>query len=76
MAGTPVLGSDRGGIPDLIDAGRTGWIFPAGDAEALRRDIRRIWDSDEPEKFMDACLEVHFDSLSEYTEKLLDIYQA
>lgn len=76
MAGTPVLGSDRGGIPDLIHAGRTGWIFPAGDAEALKRDIQRIWDSEEPEQFMDACLDVHFDSLAEYTEKLLAIYQA
>jgi len=34
-AGKPVIGSRIGGIPELIDEGRTGWLFPAGDAPAL-----------------------------------------
>ena len=75
MAGTPVLGSDLGGIPGLIDSGRTGWLFPAHDEEALRAEIARIWESDEPERFRDACLEVHFDSLEEYTQKLESYYR-
>ena len=37
---TPVAGSDVGGTPEIILAGRTGRIFPAGDAPALARAIR------------------------------------
>lgn len=35
--GLPVIGSDKGGIPEMIDEGKTGFVFPAGDAEALRK---------------------------------------
>jgi len=37
---TPVVGSDAGGIPEIIRHGETGRIFPAGDAQALARAIR------------------------------------
>jgi glycosyltransferase involved in cell wall biosynthesis len=33
--GTPVLGSDVGGVPDMVRHGETGWLFPVGDAAAL-----------------------------------------
>ncbi len=36
---TPVVGSDAGGIPEIIRHGETGRIFPAGDAQALARAI-------------------------------------
>lgn len=35
--GTPVIGSDMGGIPELIEPGTTGLIVPAGDPDALAR---------------------------------------
>lgn len=35
-AGRPAIVSDAVGCaPDLIDAGRTGWVFPVGDVDAL-----------------------------------------
>lgn len=34
--GTPVFGSSIGGIPDAVRPGSTGWLAPAGDAEAWR----------------------------------------
>jgi glycosyltransferase involved in cell wall biosynthesis len=37
--GTSVVGSDCGGIPEIILEGRTGRIFPARDAAALARRI-------------------------------------
>jgi len=33
--GTPVLGSAFGGIPELIEEGETGYLFPVGNAGAL-----------------------------------------
>jgi len=37
---TAVVGSDVGGIPEIIRPGETGRIFPAGDGVALARAIR------------------------------------
>lgn len=36
---TPVLGSDCGGIPEIVQDGKTGRIFPSDDHEALARRI-------------------------------------
>jgi glycosyltransferase involved in cell wall biosynthesis len=74
MAGTPVLGSDRGGIPELIQDGCTGWLFPAADAEALGARIRQLYFSDEPERCAENCTRVRFDNLEEYTQKLMEYY--
>jgi glycosyltransferase involved in cell wall biosynthesis len=41
-AGKPVIGSRLGGIPELVDEERTGWLFPAGDADALADVLRRV----------------------------------
>jgi len=40
--GTPVLGADTGGIPELINEGVNGMTFPAGDADALTDAIGRM----------------------------------
>lgn len=34
-AARPVLATAIAGIPELVDAGRTGWLVPAGDVESL-----------------------------------------
>lgn len=75
MSGTPVLGSNRGGIPDLIEPGRTGWVYDADDPQALTAALARVWDSSEPERLIPTCLQTHFDSLAEYTEKLFVYYK-
>jgi glycosyltransferase involved in cell wall biosynthesis len=35
-AGTPVVSTTAGSIPELVESGRTGWLVPADDASALR----------------------------------------
>lgn len=39
LNGTPVVGSRLGGIPEFIRHGETGYLFPAGDAQALAESI-------------------------------------
>lgn len=35
LAGTPVVASNSGGIPDMIEDGVTGWLFQPGDVRGL-----------------------------------------
>jgi glycosyltransferase involved in cell wall biosynthesis len=46
-AGCPIIASDVGGNPELVEDGATGLIFPADDAAALAVHLRRM--SAEPE---------------------------
>ncbi|WP_279480761.1 glycosyltransferase family 4 protein [Aureimonas sp. SK2] len=41
-AGLPVLSSDRGGLPELVETDRTGLVLPAGDHAAWRAAIRAL----------------------------------
>jgi len=42
-AGTPVLGSDIGGIPELIKPGLNGMLFEAGNIMDLQKNISYMW---------------------------------
>lgn len=46
--GVPVIGSNTGGIPDIIDDGKNGSLFPAGDDKVLAEKILCI--VSDPEK--------------------------
>ena len=41
-AGIPVIASDLGGMSEVVHDGKNGFLFPAGDAEALRGVIERV----------------------------------
>ncbi len=38
-AGCPVVATRVGGLPDLVDHGRTGWLVPPGEARALSEAV-------------------------------------
>ncbi|WP_397533554.1 glycosyltransferase family 4 protein [Roseateles sp.] len=40
--GKPVLGAQIGGIPEMIEAGLSGWTFASGDVAALAERLREI----------------------------------
>lgn len=40
--GLPVVATRVGGIPDVVDEGRTGFLVPAGDEAALRDRLARL----------------------------------
>ncbi|MCR4792410.1 MAG: glycosyltransferase family 4 protein [Lachnospiraceae bacterium] len=75
LYGTPVIGADIGGIPELIREGETGLLFESGNADALCDAIKKIaLDEENAEKMHEACRDLSFDNLEEYLEKLLKIY--
>lgn len=44
--GKPIIASDIGGLPDLVDEGKTGYLVPPGDAVSLRRMMERLINDD------------------------------
>jgi len=44
--GTPVIGSNTGGIPDMVCPGETGWLIEVGDTRALRAAIEQALSDD------------------------------
>lgn len=74
--GTPVIASDLGGTKDLIEEGKTGFIFKAGDCASLSEKARLLWNNNEmSEKMSAACIEEgKNNSLDKYAEALLSVY--
>lgn len=76
MYGTPVLGADIGGIPELIEAGRTGELFESGNSAELKSKIRKLWNDKELTcQYSQNCRDNGFDDVEEYGRKLMRIYQ-
>lgn len=76
MYGTPVLGANIGGIPELIRVGETGELFDSGNAEELKEKIQKLWaDHELTDRYTENCKEISFDTLEEYCEKLMKIYR-
>lgn len=76
MYGTPVLGARIGGIPELIEEGRTGELFESGNAEDLKNKIRKFWDDKELcVRYSKNCKNISFDTVDKYYEKLMKVYQ-
>lgn len=42
--GLPVIASGHGSMASMITPHQTGWLFPPGDAEALREQVLCVWD--------------------------------
>lgn len=75
MYGTPVLGADIGGIPELIQDGKTGELFESGNPKELAEKISSLWnDNEKTTTYSKNCLNVRFDTISQYCEKLINIY--
>ncbi len=76
--GTPVIGASIGGIPEIIESGKTGFVFQSGDSEQLTEVLNYTSKmSDDSYKEMQYLCkkfaELNF-SENHYYEKLLTIY--
>jgi glycosyltransferase involved in cell wall biosynthesis len=76
-AGLPVVASSVGGVPELVVDGKTGWLVPPGDAEALAARLRLLLRSPEERLTMGAKARArvrdHF-SLAQMTENFGKLY--
>ena len=73
--GTPVLGADIGGIPELIDNGKTGLLFDSGNAEDMKEKILSLWnDRQLLMQYTDRCRQVSFRSVEQYCLELVTLY--
>ena len=75
MYGTPVIGADIGGIPELIEHHTTGILFQSGSVKELTKAISELWnDEDRRKKMSENCTQVRFDTVEQYYKKLMKIY--
>jgi glycosyltransferase involved in cell wall biosynthesis len=76
MYGTPVLAADIGGIPELIEVGKTGELFQSGNADDLKARIQALWrDRIKTTDYKQNCHNINFDTITEYYDKLMKIYK-
>lgn len=74
--GTPVVGSRMGGIPELIEEGKTGELFEAGNVKGLIEAINRIVKNKEVLKqYTENCFKVRYETSETYYEKLMEVYR-
>ena len=73
---TPVIGSNIGGIPELIQVGKTGELFEAGNSDDLYNKIRMLNDSPELlQEYTDNCKNIDIETTESYYKKLMKIYE-
>jgi glycosyltransferase involved in cell wall biosynthesis len=65
--GRPAIVSDRGALPERVQSGELGWIFPAGDASALSIQMRQL--IDDPKQIY-AKAQAAFEFRDQYDAKL------
>ena len=74
--GIPVVGSRRGGIPELIDAGNTGFLFDPDQPDELRRILRDL-SFDGYEQMKERCLSKSWEFTAErIASKYMSVYES
>lgn len=51
-SGVPVVGANAGGIPNLIDHGKTGYLVEVGDEDMFAQRVKQMIENDEFRKNM------------------------
>jgi glycosyltransferase involved in cell wall biosynthesis len=78
-AGKPVVATNGGGVPEIVQNGETGWLVPMGDAEALAQAIIRLFENREQARAMGKAgrerVETHF-SIQATTRHVEAVYES
>jgi glycogen synthase len=78
-SGLPIVGSNTGGIPDLVEHGTNGLLVPPGDVHALAGAIRYLADDPELRAEMSKRNRARAEATlqwSQVTKRYLSIYEA
>ena len=76
MLGTPVIGSNIGGIPELVEHGYTGLLFEPGKTECLVEAINKLYNDNElREQMIKNCFNKKYMTLDDYYEKIIEVYR-
>ncbi len=74
--GTPVIGADIGGIPELIRDAETGELFESGNKSELKEKIEGLYNDEKRlDTYTKNCADAQFDTIEQYTGNLLEIYK-
>ena len=73
---TPVVASRMGGIPELVQEGKTGELFEAGNAKDLENKIRHLIENpDLLAQYNENCKKLNIITADDYYKKLMEVYQ-
>lgn len=76
--GTPVIGSNIGGIPEIVEDGKTGWLFEPGNVKGLEDVMLKAASikDEEYKKMCAAAYSFYKKNFNEnvYYERLIDFY--
>lgn len=76
MYGTPVLGANIGGIPELIQAGFSGDLFESGNPMDLIQKLKKMYYDDAIlDNYTFQCRAVAFSTIDQYTDTLLRLLE-
>ncbi|MDR7568504.1 MAG: glycosyltransferase family 4 protein [Armatimonadota bacterium] len=73
-AGIPVIASAAGAIPEWVEHGHNGLLFPPGDVAALRRQLLRVVEEPDLVARMSANTRIP-SSIREHVDELLRVYE-
>ena len=65
--GRPIIGSDVGGIPDMIQSGVTGWLTNSEDSKDLQANIIKVFKLWEDDKLNSLSEEIRITAEKRYT---------
>ena len=70
------MGADIGGIPELIQIGKTGEVFESGNFKDLKKKIQKLWgDKSLCDEYRENCKNIKFNTIEEYYENIIIIYE-
>ena len=78
-AGTPVIASQMGAMEELVDDGRTGFLFEPRNSKDLAEKLRRLWQQPDLQQQMQQAAREEYET--RYTaepnyQQLIEIYEA
>ncbi|MBI4775905.1 MAG: glycosyltransferase [Deltaproteobacteria bacterium] len=76
-AGVPVVGTDVGGVGELVIDGETGYLIPPGQPQAIREAVESVLEQPDRTRVMVENARKHVEKLfstSDHTSRLHDLY--